>query len=157
MNEFVRLTGASSGNRYVISDIHGCFKTFKQLVEEVVKLTKSDQLFLLGDYVDRGPSTVAVLDYIMELIESGYHIYPLRGNHEDDLLEFAKGEPRFLLWRLNKYQYPDIAQDGKLKDKYLGFLRVSLIIINWAIISLFTQDLISSQKSRLKTEQPCCG
>ena len=121
MNEFVRLTGTPIGNRYVISDIHGCFKTFRQLVEDVIKLTKSDQLFLLGDYVDRGPSTKAVLDYIVELIELGYKIFPLRGNHENDLLEFAKGEPRFLLWQLNKYQYPDIARNGKLKDKYLSF------------------------------------
>ena len=96
MNEFVRLTETPKGNRYVISDIHGCFITFKQLVEEVIKLNKSDQLCLLGDYVDRGPSTQAVLDYIIELIELGYNIFPLRGNHENDLLEYAKGEPRFL-------------------------------------------------------------
>ncbi len=61
------------------------------------------------------------MDYIIELIELGYNIFPLRGNHENDLLEFAKGELRFLLWHLNKHHYPDIVQDGKLKDKYFSF------------------------------------
>jgi len=121
MNEFVRLTGISTGNRYVISDIHGCFKTFRRLVEKVIKMNKSDQLFLLGDYVDRGPSTMAVLDYIIELIELGYNIFPLRGNHENDLLEYAKGEPRFLLWHLSKNKYPEIVQNGRIGDKYLSF------------------------------------
>lgn len=122
MNEFIRLTEKSNGKRYAISDIHGCFKTFRCLVEEVIQLSKTDYLFLLGDYIDRGPSSKAVLDYIMELMGEGYNLFPLRGNHENDLLEYANGEPRFLLWHLNKNKYPDIVQDGKLMDQYLHFL-----------------------------------
>jgi serine/threonine protein phosphatase 1 len=121
MNDFVKISTHTTGNRYAISDIHGCYRTFRRLVEEVLKVTKSDQLFLLGDYVDRGPSSKAVLDYIINLMESGFNIFPLRGNHEDDLLDFAKGELRFLLWQLNRHKYPDIVQDGKLMDKYYAF------------------------------------
>jgi serine/threonine protein phosphatase 1 len=122
MRDFIQLKSRPSGKRYAISDIHGCFKTFRYLVEEGIKLTISDQLFLLGDYVDRGPSSQAVLDYIIQLIEKGYQIFPLRGNHENDLLEYARGEPRFLLWQLNKHNYPGIARDGKLLDRYSQFL-----------------------------------
>lgn len=121
MNEFVRLTGTYSGKSYVISDIHGCYRTFRTLVEEGIQLTKSDQLFLLGDYVDRGPSSKAVLDYILDLMENDYQIFPLRGNHENDLLEFSRGEPRFLLWHLNKHKYPDVVENGKLLDRYIDF------------------------------------
>ena len=98
MEDFIKLTSRPVGKRYVISDIHGCYNTFKRLVEEVIGLTKSDWLFLLGDYIDRGPSSKDVLDYILDLKESGYSLFPLRGNHEDDLLDYAKGELRFLLW-----------------------------------------------------------
>ena len=72
--------------------------------------------------MDRGPSSKAVLDYILGLMEEGFNVNPLRGNHEYDLLEFAKGEPRFLLWHLNKHNYPDIVHDGKLTDRYFQFL-----------------------------------
>ena len=34
-----------------ISDIHGHIKTFRELLEDRVQLTKEDKLFLLGDYV----------------------------------------------------------------------------------------------------------
>ena len=97
MSDFVQMDNPSTGKRYSISDIHGCFNTFRHLVEEGIKLTKSDQLFLLGDYVDRGPYSQEVLDYIMHLMDRGYHIFPLRGNHENDLLDYVKGESRFLL------------------------------------------------------------
>jgi len=72
------------GTRFVISDIHGCIKTFKALVEKI-NLTKKDQLFLLGDYIDRGKDARAVIDYIFELISNDYQIIPLIGNHEDTL------------------------------------------------------------------------
>lgn len=38
---------------------------------------------LLGDYIDRGPGSKEVLDFIMELISLDYNIIPLMGNHED--------------------------------------------------------------------------
>jgi serine/threonine protein phosphatase 1 len=122
VKDFIKLTGRPKGKRYAISDIHGCFMTFRHLVEEVIKLTKSDWLFLLGDYVDRGPSSKEVLDYILDLMDEGYSIFPLRGNHEEDLLQYANEEERFLLWHLKKHQYLEILQDGKITSPYLDFL-----------------------------------
>lgn len=72
----------AKGRRFAVGDIHGCFNTFESLVEDHLQLKKKDQLFLLGDYIDRGPRNREVLDYIMELIEDGYSVYPLMGNHE---------------------------------------------------------------------------
>lgn len=72
--------------RFAISDIHGCLKTFKQLLE-TIGLEKSDELFLLGDYVDRGPNSISLVRYIQILISEGYDIICLKGNHELNLLE----------------------------------------------------------------------
>ena len=72
--------------RFAISDIHGCLKTFKQLLE-TIGLEKSDELFLLGDYVDRGPDSMGVVRYIQHLIVEGYFVTCLKGNHERHLLE----------------------------------------------------------------------
>ncbi len=72
--------------RIAISDIHGCLKTFYTLLLEL-KLDKQDQLYLLGDYIDRGPDSKGVIDYIWQLQQSGYHIFCLRGNHEQMLID----------------------------------------------------------------------
>lgn len=74
------------GRRFVISDVHGCCQTLQALVWEHLALTPQDQLFLLGDYIDRGPDGAGVLDFIMDLQNTGYQVYPLRGNHEQMLL-----------------------------------------------------------------------
>lgn len=69
--------------RWVIPDIHGCFSTLKQLLEDNIRLTKDDSLYFLGDYIDRGPNGKTVIDYIMNLQNQGYNIRYLIGNHED--------------------------------------------------------------------------
>src|SRR6478736_5094582 len=72
---------------FAISDIHGCAKTFVSLVEKVIKLTREDKLFLLGDYIDRGPDSKGVIDYIIQLEQKGFDVTALRGNHEEMLLK----------------------------------------------------------------------
>lgn len=72
--------------RWVVTDIHGCFDTFVELVEEKIQLRKSDILYLLGDYIDRGANSKGLIDYIIQLKDMGYSIVTLKGNHEDVLL-----------------------------------------------------------------------
>ena len=69
--------------RWIIPDIHGCARTLKTLLENMLKVTKDDELFFLGDYIDRGPASKDVIDYLMNLQEQGWNIHCLKGNHED--------------------------------------------------------------------------
>ncbi|WP_430816388.1 metallophosphoesterase family protein [Carboxylicivirga sp. RSCT41] len=69
-------------NKYVISDIHGCYNTFNELLNKI-GLSKSDELFLLGDYINRGKDSKKVVDYIIDLQNQGYNITALKGNHEE--------------------------------------------------------------------------
>jgi len=71
-----------TGRRIAVGDIHGCYNTFESLIEDKIRLKTEDQLFLLGDYIDRGIRNREVLDYIIELKEEGFQIFPLMGNHE---------------------------------------------------------------------------
>lgn len=73
---------------FVIPDIHGCARTFRRLIFEVVRLKKTDVLYLLGDMIDRGPDSKGVIDTILELQASGYDVRPIRGNHEQMLLTY---------------------------------------------------------------------
>ncbi|NOX84839.1 MAG: serine/threonine protein phosphatase [Chlorobi bacterium] len=68
---------------WVIPDIHGCVVTLKTLIENQIEPDKKDKLIFLGDYIDRGPDSKGVLDYIMNLEAEGYDVTGLIGNHED--------------------------------------------------------------------------
>jgi serine/threonine protein phosphatase 1 len=82
---FLKIDNPQKKNRYVISDIHGFYDTFCALLE-TIQLKKHDQLFLLGDFIDKGKKGKEILDKIISLIKDDFQIYPLRGNHEDMLL-----------------------------------------------------------------------
>jgi serine/threonine protein phosphatase 1 len=77
-------------SRYATTDLHGCLHTFRRLVEEKLRLTHQDELYLLGDYVNKGPDSCGVLDYLMQLQTAGYHVRCLRGNHDQALLDAAR-------------------------------------------------------------------
>lgn len=88
--------------RFAISDIHGCLKTFQALLERIA-FSKADILYLLCDYIDRGPDSRGLIDYIWKLKEAGYTMPCLRGNHEQMLLDevanpndWFRGEPETL-------------------------------------------------------------
>ncbi|PIV58709.1 MAG: serine/threonine protein phosphatase [Bacteroidetes bacterium CG02_land_8_20_14_3_00_31_25] len=110
------------GRKLVISDIHGCINTFHALIEKI-NLQKNDNLFLIGDYVDRGTDSKGVVDYIIDLMETGYHIFPLLGNHEDDLLTLHKYDTPKLYKEHLKTNQPNniISEDFKIETKYIKF------------------------------------
>ncbi|GAB3301923.1 metallophosphoesterase family protein [Hymenobacter tenuis] len=83
--------------RYVTTDLHGCLRSFQHLVEEKLKLTPQDELYVLGDYVNKGPDSRGTLDYLMQLPQRGYHVVCLRGNHDQELLDAANGHQQ-LTW-----------------------------------------------------------
>ena len=61
------------GRRFAISDIHGCHRTFKLLLKQI-RLQKKDQLFILGDLINRGKQSAKVLDFVQELINYGFQL-----------------------------------------------------------------------------------
>jgi len=107
------------GRRFVIGDIHGCAETLQNLIEVQLKLTTNDQLFLLGDMIQKGPQSRQTIDYIIDLIKQGYKIYPIRGNHEQEALNTSDEEPELLIWLFKNSQ--DMLDNDKLKKKYYNF------------------------------------
>lgn len=71
------------GKQWVISDIHGCSKTLRHMIENLIQPERSDRLYFLGDYIDRGPDSKGTIDYIMGLQEKEYDLVLLKGNHEE--------------------------------------------------------------------------
>lgn len=87
--------------KFVITDIHGCAATFQKLVVETLQLKLDDELYLLGDYIDRGVNSKGVIDFIFDLIESGHQVKCLRGNHEEFLLLARDNLMEFQFWVVN--------------------------------------------------------
>jgi len=87
--------------RFVIPDIHGCVRTFRHLLREIIRLQKADSIYLLGDTIDRGPASKEVIDEIRSLRIDGYNIHSIRGNHEVMLLKSCHDRTYFYLWMLN--------------------------------------------------------
>lgn len=74
------------GNRVlVVGDIHGAALTLNRLFD-VIGLERCDELFLLGDYIDRLDNSCGVVETIIRLQKDGFKIRPILGNHEDLML-----------------------------------------------------------------------
>jgi serine/threonine protein phosphatase 1 len=86
---------------FAISDIHGCFNTFYELVTKKLSLTKSDKLVLLGDYIDRGQNSREVIDFIIDLKQMNFNVVALAGNHEQMLLDAFNNRDLLPLWLMN--------------------------------------------------------
>lgn len=65
-----------------IGDIHGCIAPLKQLWE-VIDPQPEDRIIFMGDYVDRGPDSKGVIDFLIELQQQDFNITLLSGNHEE--------------------------------------------------------------------------
>jgi serine/threonine protein phosphatase 1 len=110
-----------TGRRFVLTDIHGSYQTFVKLLRKL-DLRKEDQLFILGDMINRAPYSLFVIEKIAELLIEGYSVYPLRGNHEQLVLEFAKNDEQKLV-SLAERQYSRHLLKNELlpKDIYKFF------------------------------------
>lgn len=83
-----------------IGDIHGDLTALHTLMGRLPKLSASDTLVFLGDYVDRGPDSAGVVRYLMHELprSTDARIVTLRGNHEDAWLRVVdEGWPGFIL------------------------------------------------------------
>jgi serine/threonine protein phosphatase 1 len=112
---------------FAIGDVHGCFDKLKALIEGKIHLQKSDKLILLGDYIDRGSQSKEVIDYIVELKEKGFDIIPLRGNHEDMLIDFIFDKKNLSLWIQNggseTLKSFGISSLESFESKYIDFFK----------------------------------
>jgi len=110
---------------FAIGDIHGCYDAFRILVEQKIQIKKSDKIILLGDYIDRGPHSKEVIDYIIDLQNKGFDIVPLLGNHEAMLLDAFYKDERLPLWIQNG-RYETLKSFGisslkNLASRYIEF------------------------------------
>jgi serine/threonine protein phosphatase 1 len=79
-----------------VGDIHGCFKALTTLAA-FVPFTPEDVVITLGDYVNRGPDSCAVLDWLIAYANR-CKLVPLRGNHDVMMLQARESDQAFAEW-----------------------------------------------------------
>lgn len=108
-----------------IGDIHGCNNAFQKMLFEELQVTKEDAVYLVGDYIDRGPDSKGVIDTILSLQEKDFQIHCLRGNHEEMMMESLIDEDLYYRWlesggeeTLESFH---IASFSEMPEKYVRF------------------------------------
>jgi serine/threonine protein phosphatase 1 len=77
---------------FAIGDIHGDLAALEKLMPCLPDLTSEDTLVFLGDYIDRGPKSAEVVEYVRTLPDrTPAKVVWLRGNHEDAWLRVCTG------------------------------------------------------------------
>jgi serine/threonine protein phosphatase 1 len=79
---------------YAVGDVHGCLEELLELETMIVAdsagLPESKLIVMLGDYVDRGPSSAQVLDHLTAPPPAGFERICLAGNHEIAMLDYLE-------------------------------------------------------------------
>ena len=63
--------------RYIMSDIHGCYEPYQALLDKI-HFSDQDELYVLGDAMDRGPEPMKVIQDLMMRPNAIYIV----GNHD---------------------------------------------------------------------------
>lgn len=86
---------------YAVGDVHGCRELLVRLLDKILAEAasvrgKTDVVFL-GDYIDRGPQSRAVIELLLGLPKT-IDAHFLRGNHEQALLDFLDRPLTYREW-----------------------------------------------------------
>ena len=94
--------------RYVISDIHGEYALFVELMRKIA-FSERDELYICGDIIEKGEDSVKLL----KLISMMPNAHAIRGNHEEAFLDYYYSLMRenedydAVLERLREYIFGD--------------------------------------------------
>ena len=100
---------------YAIGDLQGCQNSLLHLLDELEFDAKADRLLFVGDLVNRGPDSLAVLRFIKNLGDAAICVL---GNHDLHLLALSEG-----FGRIHKGDTLDAILAAPDRDELLHWLR----------------------------------
>lgn len=108
---------------YAIGDIHGCDDLFAALIDQIAaddnqRAPAAMSIILLGDLVDRGPSSRQVIDRAIALKSLWPDVRLIIGNHEDVFLKALGGDPKTMRYFVRIGGGPTIHSYGLVGADY---------------------------------------
>ena len=104
--------------KYVMADIHGQMAAFDDVLDQI-NFSDKDELYIIGDVIDRGPDGARLLQRILEAHNMGL----ILGNHEEMMLKAFRGtknEQAYYgeIWRANggsetEWPFMDLLDDER--------------------------------------------
>lgn len=76
------------GKIFAIGDIHGTLSMLEKMMKNLSIDRKNDTLVFVGDYIDRGPDSMGVVDYVLDIRKEFPNVIYLMGNHEQMFLNY---------------------------------------------------------------------
>ena len=87
---------------YAMSDVHGCYnelvEAHRRIEADAARIPGPKLIVMLGDYVDRGPDSSAVLEFLSKSPPPGFQRFVLCGNHDSELVQLYRKPARILEW-----------------------------------------------------------
>ena len=130
-NELIPCSVNNNNDYFIVSDIHGCYDEFINLLTnnkfiiENGTIISDKQLIVAGDFIDKGPQTEQVINFIYDNINK---IKVVIGNHDYRLNQELLGN----LTHMNEpwYDTYDFIKDNEeLKNKFLTIMRTAVPFI----------------------------
>lgn len=112
---------------YAISDIHGHYSSFMRLLGKL-NLTPEDKVYILGDVIDRAPSTheqVSMIQWCLTNITEDGQFQMVIGNHEYDVLESMSDTDNY------NYDVNDFRMYHIRPTKYKGITNIESVDNNY--------------------------
>ncbi|MGO4855109.1 metallophosphoesterase [Phaeovulum sp. W22_SRMD_FR3] len=116
---------------YAVGDIHGEARLYRQLEQMILADMAMEAapgapavtdavVILLGDLIDRGPDSAALIDHLLAPAPRGLRRIVLRGNHEDMALRYLDNPTPDAAW-LQHGGAETLASYGLAADERLGY------------------------------------
>ena len=87
---------------YAVGDVHGCLDQLRAIEADIARdgldFPGEKWLVTLGDHVDRGPRSAAVVAHVMGPAPPGFRRFALIGNHEQMMLDFLGNPAAHAYW-----------------------------------------------------------
>lgn len=115
---------------FAIGDIHGCHAELEAMLETIEAQCSGGRIVFLGDYVDRGPDSKAVLDRVIAGPASpDWQWIALKGNHEAMMASALLAGQNIELWLDNGGAETFDSFSGHVPDVTLAWLDALPVIL----------------------------
>jgi 2',3'-cyclic-nucleotide 3'-phosphodiesterase len=119
---------------FIVGDIHGCYNELDKFLNSIEYTSSKDNVLVFcGDYIDRGPDNISVMNRIIDISNKKSNSYFIEGNHERSLRCYAYSRELSSKEFIGRTKC-QLDSDSKLKDSLKTFLlklRTHLLISPW--------------------------